>query len=400
MAEVSTAKAKVVAEKYRADMVEFCRKLVQTPSMSGEEGDIAALIMSEMRKLGYDETRADEAGNVIGLMKGRDGKSVMLNSHMDHVHPGDEKNWPYPPYSGELREGCVWGRGASDTKGAIAVQVYCVAALKELVGEFGGDVIVAAVVLEEMGGLGTRTMVKTLRTDYAVLGEGTSNNIKIGHRGRVGIIVQVDGKSVHGSVPERGVNPHYVLASFINRLQEFPLEQSELYGSSSVAPTLYTTDQTSMNVTPGRCKLHLDYRTIPGQDPREIAVQFTLMLEECLTFGSRGNVYIPRFEPRCYTGFSDQMDGVIPSFGLEEDHPLVTASKECLGRTLVREIEVTKWDFATDGGHLMNAGIPTIGFSPCQEELAHTNQDRVSVDMMVESVVGYCALLERLWTLE
>lgn len=400
MTEELTEKAKAVADKYRESLVRFCQELIRRPSMPGEEGAVAALMESEMRELGYHEVRVDEVGNVIGLMKGRGGgKSIMLNSHMDHVHPGDENSWPCPPYSGELREGCVWGRGASDTKGAIATQVYSVAALKELVGEFPADVYVVGVVLEEMGGLGTKTLVKNLRTDYAVLGEGTSNHIKIGHRGRVGIVVQVDGVSVHGSVPEKGVNPHYILASFISRLKDCPLPQSEIYGRASVAPTLYVSDQSSTNVTPGRCKLHLDYRSIPGEDPKEVAGRFALMLEECLSFGSEADVHIPRFEARCYTGYSEPMDSVIPSYGLEEDHPLVAEARACLQQALGKEVNVGKWDFATDGGHLMNAGIPTIGFSPCQEEFAHTNRDRVSVEMMVEAVAGYCALIDHLWSL-
>lgn len=395
-----TEKARAAAAKYKMDMVEFCRKLVRTPSMSGQEGDVAALIQSEMRKLGYDDVRVDEAGNVIGLLRGSGGgKSIMLNSHMDHVHPGDESLWPYPPYSGEMREGHVWGRGASDTKGAIATQVYGAAILKEIAEEFGGDVYVAGVVLEELGGLGTKTLVKKLRTDYAILGEGTSNHIKIGHRGRVGIVVQVDGISVHGSVPEKGVNPHYVLAAFINRLKDYPLPRSEMFGSASLAPTLYTTDQSSSNVTPNRCRLHLDYRLIPGEDPREVAGKFTLMLEECLVYGSQAEIYIPRFVARSYTGYSEEMESVIPSYGLKEEDRLVAAARDCLRQALGREIKVMKWDFATDGGHLMNAGIPTIGFSPCQEEFAHTTQDRISVDMMMEAVVGYCALLNRLWFL-
>jgi len=400
MAENLVEKAKSVAEKYKDDMVRFCQELIRRPSMSGEEGAVAELIRSEMRKLGYDDVSVDETGNVIGLMKGSGGgKSVMLNSHMDHVHPGDESAWPYPPYSGELHDGHVWGRGASDTKGAIATQVYSTAALKEITGDFAGDVYVVGAVLEELGGLGTKTLVKNLHTDYAILGEGTSNQIKIGHRGRVGIVVQVDGKSVHGSVPEKGINPHYIIASFINRIKEYQLPESGMFGKASLAPTLYTTDQTSPNVTPGRCRLHLDYRLIPGEDASEVAGKFALLLEECLTYGSEADVYIPHFEARCYTGYSEQMDSVIPSYGLKEDHPLVTTARDCIKETLGKEIDVLKWDFATDGGHLMNAGIPTIGFSPCQEEFAHTSQDRISVEMMTESLIGHCTLIPRLWRL-
>ena len=68
------------------------------------------------------------------------------------------------------------------------------------------------------------------------------------------------------------------------------------------------------------------------------------------------------------------------------------ACEAILSETLEREIPVGEWSFATDGGHTMHAGIPTIGFSPCEEHLAHTSEDRVSIALMTESLIGYMAL--------
>ena len=85
-------------------MVAFGQKLVQTPSISGSEGTLADFDLAEMQKLGYDEVFRDAHGNVVGLVKGTEpGPTIMYNSHMDHVSPGDVANWQgYDPYGGQI----------------------------------------------------------------------------------------------------------------------------------------------------------------------------------------------------------------------------------------------------------------------------------------------------------
>ena len=122
-----TKKFALLAHRYGDEMIAFCQKLVQTPSLPGEEGDVAALIRAEMERLNYDEVWADEWGNVICLLRGQgEGRSLMFNGHMDHIDPGDPKVWPYPPYGGEIHDGRLWGRGASDMKGPLAAMIHAV----------------------------------------------------------------------------------------------------------------------------------------------------------------------------------------------------------------------------------------------------------------------------------
>src|ERR671932_2130652 len=109
-----------LAREREDEVVAFARRLIATPSMPGEEGAVAALVQEEMRRLGYDEVRADELGNVIGVIRGRGrGRSVMLNTHLDHVSPGDPALWTDPPFSATVRDGAIYGRGAVDIKGII-----------------------------------------------------------------------------------------------------------------------------------------------------------------------------------------------------------------------------------------------------------------------------------------
>jgi acetylornithine deacetylase/succinyl-diaminopimelate desuccinylase-like protein len=78
---------------------------------------------------------------------------------------------------------------------------------------------------------------------------------------------------------------------------------------------------------------------------------------------------------------------------LPENDKFLQAAQAALVNALGRNDQIDVWRFATDGGHLMAAGIPTIGFGPGNERLAHTNQERISLIQMKEAVVGYIALI-------
>jgi succinyl-diaminopimelate desuccinylase len=386
------AKLKALAQEHHDDMILFCRRLIQTPSLSGQEGEVAELVRREMETLGYDEVWIDAVGNVIGKMCGGEGPSVMLNCHLDHVAPGHEQQWLFPPYSGEIYKDHIWGRGASDTKGALAPQVYALGALRKAGLQIPGDVYVTGVVQEEVGGLGMDNLLKDCRTDVAILGEATSNRLARGHRGRGEIIARIYGQAAHASVPEQGVNPHQVAARFLLKLEEVSLGRHPELGASTLAPTLYLTDQTSRNVIPGQVDVHLDWRLVPGDQPEELVEELRRILDECLIPNSRGEVNLMQRSLQTYTGHQQTMPVLTRSYLLPKDHRLLRESQAILSETLEREIPVGEWRFGTDGGHTMKAGIPTIGFSPCEEHLAHTSEDRVSITLMTESLVGYMAL--------
>ncbi len=384
-----------LSERYVDQLISFCQRLVQTPSLPGEERDVAELIRAEMESLGYDEVWVDDWGNVAGLLKGEGtGAAVMFNGHMDHVDPGDPKDWPYPPYGGELHDGRLWGRGVADMKGPLAAMIYAGGVLSHQGLRPAGDLYLAAVVQEEVGGLGTQKLVQAVRPDLAVVGEATSNQLARGHRGRVELVVKVRGKSVHASVPGEGVNPHSVLARFIQRLETLPVIPDETFGPSTVAPTLYQTDQRSSNVVPGAARVHLDWRNVPGETVNDVLAQLQPMLEECLAEveGSQGKVLLHTRDLRTYTGRTESFPAVFPSYGLDASHPLVQKGQQVLTDALSRPVDVVIWNFATDGGHLMQAGVPTIGFGPAEADKLHTVGESVPLDMLAEGLLGYVAL--------
>ena len=375
-------------------MIEFCRELIRTPSPSGEEGKLAELIGSRMDDLGYDEVRTDEAGNLIGKISGTDPSLPRLTftAHMDQVNVETPDSWDYEPFGGEVDDGFVHGRGASDTKGAIATQVYLPIILEEVERPYG-DIFVALAVLEETGGLGTNHMLGHFETDYAVMGEGTGNELRIGNRGRVLLRVALEGKSMHSSSAGPEDVLHYDAAELLLNVKDLPMSTGKL-GTSSVAPTIYRCDNSGSNVTPGCCEILLDWRTVESETPEDVMAKLSKLLpENC-------EAHIDPLEQRAYTGTWLQSSHRQSSFYIDPDEPLVSKVASGLEEEFEREVPVETWNFTTDCGMFAEAGTKIIGFSPCEEKYAHTSSDRVSLELMEEAIAGYRRIIEVVADLE
>jgi putative selenium metabolism hydrolase len=389
--DVGTLQELAAAQETR--LVAFAQRLIQTPSLPGEEGDAARLVRGEMQSLGYDDTWIDEVGNVVGVIRGTGGgRSLMFNTHLDHVDVGDVSGWRFPPYEGKIVDGVLWGRGAVDIKGPTAAQVYGVALLKQAGVALPGDVYVAGAVQEEVGGLGSVELARTTRVDRAVIGEASKNELRRGHRGRIELIVRIEGRACHASAPERGINPYYSLARFLSALRDVDTVEDPFLGPETFAPTLLFTDQTSANVVPGEVRLHIDWRTVPQRGPEDIRVEVARRLEAALLDGAGGQVTIKELRLRAYTGVERELPAAFPSLEIEERDPMLRAARSALEEAFGHPVPVGRWTFATDGGHLFAAGIPCIGFGPGDERLAHTNQEHVAVADLPTAAVGNAVL--------
>jgi succinyl-diaminopimelate desuccinylase len=388
------------ASELQESMVDFARRLVHLPSLPGHEGEVAALVAEEMRRLNYDDVRIDQTGNVIGLIRATAPTevppgSIMFNTHMDQVDVGDHARWPHPPFAADIVGDEIWGRGTSDLKGSLACQVYSGALLKAAGAPIPNDVYVTGVVQEEIGGHGAAMLASELRTDVVIVGEPSRNRLALGHRGRFEIHVTITGKSVHASVPSTGINPLYSMARFLLGVKNLTFEpdpQHPALGPTSVAPTLISTDQSSANVVPGECKLVLDIRNTPGDAPHAIRDRIRGVLENSLTGGAVGTAEIPPTPMTSYTGLSRTYDIPAVPFGISEDSPLVKNAATLLGQALKRKLETQLWRFATDAGHFAAQGMQVIGFGPGYEEVIHTVNERISIPLMTEALVANAAL--------
>ena len=251
-------------------LVAFAQKLVQTPSVSTQEGEVARLLVEEMERAGFAEVTIDRMGNVIGRIGPQEGPKLLYDAHMDTVDVGDPSAWKRDPFAGEIQGGVLYGRGACDMKGALAAMVYAGKAIVEGGFTLGGGLYVVGVVQEEpCEGLAIQHVIERegLRPNWVVLGEATNLQLSRGQRGRIEFRITVRGRSCHASRPERGVNAIYEAARVIVGLELLApqLNRDSFLGKGSITVTEINSTSGSRNAVPDSCTLYVDRRLTVGE---------------------------------------------------------------------------------------------------------------------------------------
>ncbi len=374
------------------DCINFTQRLIQTPSMSFEEENIAKLIAAELESLGFDEVWIDEIGNVNGRIKGTDPTlgAIVLNTHLDHVDPGEPSLWSVPPYSGTIVDDHIVGRGAADIKGPLAVQVYSMAALVRNNIRPKRDVVFTGVVQEEIGGAGAEHWVQNLDypVDLVILGEPSDNKLALGHRGIVQMWLKFNGRSVHASVPHEGENPNYALGKFLNRLNQAQtqLKSHPLLGPTTVSPTIIEVDTKSTNVTPAWTRVLLDFRTASESINSLQAFVHELAGDWPHTIS---DAWCPPDTP------FEESDKIIFGFYTPPDDPKVLAVQKILSHEVSQLVPLTSYQFATDGRHFVPYNLTIIGYAASEEDQAHIVDESISIDKMAESLQGHYQILRQ-----
>jgi putative selenium metabolism hydrolase len=365
----------------------FAADLIRIPGLPGRESDVARRVRAEMEALGLADVRVDEAGNVIGIARGRgDAPPVLLNAHLDVVAEGVHADWEVPPFSGELQGGFLHGRGAMDIKGPLAIQTYAAASM---IGNAPGDVIVAHTVLEERGGLGMKHLLESGSVDPAavVLGEATHGDICIGHRGRAELEVVLEGIAGHASVPDRASNALDLLGDVLAGIRDVAAAKRSdpVLGPESLVATMIDVRPETRNVIPDHVVVAIDWRVLPGADEDALVSRVRSAIHAHVGApppGRRWSVRTAREVQRTYTGLEEEWRLFTPGFLMMPEHPAVLAAAKAVGARSGGSgpAHVRPWDFATDGGWSCGVhGIPTVGFAPGEERYAHTNRERLDL---------------------
>lgn len=406
---VSPAELREAAEGIRADVIDFCQRLIRVPSETGSEGAVAEVFRDELGQLGFDSVTHDDFGNVCGRIPGvAEGGNLLLAGHLDQVRveahfPGHEGEWSFDPFEARISDGYIWGRGASDVKGALAAQVYAASLLKSLAPDLPGDVVIGGVVHDEQSfPLGIRYLCEeTLprmgwTVDMAVTGPATSLDIALGHMGKVELDVTVEGVSRHLREVEDAVNPIYESRTLVDVLQKIyeDLPMSPILGKERMAPTIVNTTSPQSSITPSEYNAMINWRFLPGRTKEDVTAE----LEQACREAEKSN---PNF--RCkirerpltvtsYTGLEQTVGASCGAFLMAETDPFVLRVKQALD-ALGQTPGFTTWTVPTHTGYLGGTlGLPTVGYSPCEYEFNHTTEDRVSVEALLEATVGYAAI--------
>jgi putative selenium metabolism hydrolase len=393
---ISTLNARVQAQ--REPIIQFMRELCAIPSMDSQLGAVGERCAVEMRALGFDEVRFDVMGNILGRI-GSGPRHIVFDSHLDTVGIGDRSQWEHDPFTGVVRDGVLFARGASDEKGSTPGMIYGMALARELgllnpqewtAWYFGN--------MEEWcDGIAPNCFVDVdpgIRPEMVVIGEPTRMQVYRGHKGRVEMKVIAKGKSAHAASNYLGDNAVYKLLPIIAGIRDLDpqLRTHEFLGKGTISVTDMKVSTVSINAVPDEATIYIDRRVTFG-DTRESALA---EVQAIIDRTNKGDITLQmlQWDEPSYTGFVMHWDKFFPAWAFEESHSFVQAALNTTEAVYGARAQTGKWNFSTNGTYWAGkAGIPSIGFGPGDENHAHTVLDQVKLDDVVSATAFYAGLM-------
>jgi putative selenium metabolism hydrolase len=234
-----------------------------------------------------------------------------------------------------------------------------------------------------------------VRPDVVVLGEPTDLAVFRGHRGRLEATITTRGVSAHGAHAERGVNALYAMAPIIEDVAALDgrLPRDPFLGKGSVIVSHISCTTPSLNAVPDSATITLDRRMTIGE-----TVESALAELRALPHLGAAEVALLRYEATGWNGGTVAQDKFYPTWVLEEGHPLVHGVAAAAAEVMGSPPAISRWHFSTNGVATMGRlGIPTVGFAPGREELAHTTKEHVAVEDLVKATAVYSLIPEVIW---
>ena len=390
-----------LTDQQKDAVIKLCQKLVKIKSYSGEEKIVADTIIEYARSSGFDKVEIDKLGNVIMTMNGEfAGPTILFDGHIDTV-PVEKEKWNDDPFSGKLVDNKIFGRGSSDMKGAVSAMISAAINFSnETQKRFHGKIVVSCSVHEEQfEGVATREISKVIKPDYVVIGEATNLNLNHGQRGRAEIVVEAVGKPAHSSNPDKGINAVYNMMKLVGEIKNLPLEYNEVLGEGILELTdIISSPYPGMSVVPSYCKVTYDRRLLVGETKESVLSPIERIIEELKVQDKNfdAKVFYSVGEDTCYTGESIVSERFFPAWLYDRDTDFITKVFTEL-KQINQTIELDHYSFCTNGSHFAGErDIPTIGFGPSYEHLAHIDDEYIEIEHLLKATEGYYQIMKAL----
>jgi succinyl-diaminopimelate desuccinylase len=370
-----------------ADVARLTSDLVKIPTVNppGREREICEFIASWLGTRGVEASLLEEIPgrtNVQAMIDGDEGggKTLILNGHTDVVAAGN--GWTEDPFGGLVKGGRVYGRGSADMKGGLAAMMVTVDALRKSRKHLAGRMIFQATADEEVGSpMGTGYLVRRgLRGDLAIVGEPTSLEVCVAHKGVLRFDVVAFGKAAHGSVPWEGRSAILAMNVVIDALRGYAAEleagrRHPLLGAPTVKVGVIQ-GGVAVNVVPDRCRIVVERRLIPPE-----SVEGAVREVRAVVAGASKRAGV-----RCEVTFNAKSESSDASRDKEGVQVLLRAAKAVTG-----EMRKPKGFLATcDARYLNNdAGIPAVVIGPGKLESVHAPDEYVEIRKLEQAARLY-----------
>ncbi len=374
------------------EVLTLTQNLVRIPShkdIINREKEVAEYIYEYCLENGLeaDLVKVDgERKNVYAYLRGKStGKSLLFNGHTDTIPP---YNMTIEPFSGEISDGFLWGRGGSDMKGAIASMLTAMINIKKSRIELSGDIIFTGVIGEEEKSEGTEALIESgIKADGAIVGEPTNYDYAIGHRGLEWLEFKIKGKAAHGGAPKEGINAISKAAKLINAIEEEIFPKLNIRFNEYMGPSVMNFGKIEGGTQPSTvadyCSIKIDRRYIPGESVASVIKEYQDII-------NRLKAEDPEFEVEIFR-IPDNMLTLDHLYHFTKpDEYIVQVVKNSLIKQLNKEPEITIKHGWTDAALLSNyANIPTVILGPGSISYAHTKDEKVPVKDLIDYVNIY-----------
>lgn len=376
--------------KNKDQIIQLTQELIRVPSYSSDAkslSHIAQIISEEMKRMNFSvELIEAEKGlpNVVGTFRGSSSAPCLLfNGHTDVVPAQSGGDWIVDPFSAEIKEGRIYGRGACDMKGGLAAMLTAPKIAFSLFPEYKGNLILSATVDEEIGGFkGLKYVVEQgIKADMGIVCEPSDLKIVNVCKGLLQLRLRTKGRSAHGGVPEQGINAISKMSKILRKVEDYGFEQvpHEVLGKPTVNIGRISGGQ-KPNVVPDSCEAEIDIRYLPGKNHLQIIDDLEELIAE-----------LRKKDPQINT--ETEIIRYRSSLEIDKDSPVIKTIMEVGKGILGKSPEFRGMITPGDSEYLVNAGIPSVIFGPGDEHLAHSANEWIAINDILIAAEIYAAFL-------
>jgi len=385
--KLSSQEAQVLNNIDEQHLVSMLGDLIRIPSQNppGEEQRIAKYCAQRCRKIGMDVqllAQEDERNTVIATLSGTKDRPVLLyHAHLDTVPIGDRSRWKFDPLEGHIKNRRIYGRGACDTKNNVASMIHVAEALVRARVSVKGKLVLCFAADEETGGHhGTEYVLNQgylKDVDMVIAGEQTELKVAIAEKGMANLLIRTKGVSAHASrVTDKGINAISKMGKILCAIDEIYLPKLKQRKHRLLGiPTCnfgVIEGGTKSNMVAEHCCLHLDCRLLPGQRAEDISKEIEGLIERLHQEDSHLDATV-------------ELRSESPSFEMEENAPLVQQLRKAIEKVKGVDLGITGYYPVSDGRFFAYRHIPTVVFGSGSSLQAHTTDEYVEIDQVIDS---------------